>query len=103
MTGAIHRQANGSTLSTMRIGGQVHVVDISVPNDVPEAISLATRLGLRFMPLGGGSNIVFPDGDTPLLVALMGIQDIQAIDRSDGTTLLTCGAGVVWDDIVEAG
>jgi UDP-N-acetylmuramate dehydrogenase len=101
MTGAIHRYVEGKDLSTMRIGGTLRAVDIRTPDDVPEARALAQRLGLAFVPIGGGSNIVFPDGNTPILVGLMHIQGIEAVLQSDGSTIVRCGAGVDWDEVVD--
>ncbi len=93
------KRENGVRLSdicTFRIGGicrEVAIVDTE--EDLHELFSLIPK-GQKWFLLGGGSNIVFPDGDSDTLVIRLGMRKMQLAENGE----LTVGSAVSWDDAV---
>ncbi len=67
-------------------------------NEVPAAVTWAEERGLPLFVLGGGSNLLVPDEGFVGLVLHIGISGLE--HALDG--LFTVGAGVVWDEFVDA-
>ncbi len=89
-----------STLTTFRIGGTAsEVVTISSEDDLSTLFSLI-KPDRKWFVLGGGSNVIFPDGEIRALLIRMDIQGISSAPTDSGI-ILTVGAGVSWDAFVE--
>ncbi len=86
-------------ITTFRMGGVAkEAVTVETESDLAELFASIPE-GRKWFMLGGGSNIVFPDGDfEPLLIrfAPKGI----SISETDEGIFVTAGAGVVWDELV---
>lgn len=52
-----------------------------------------------FLIIGGGSNLLLTK-DYAGVVVHSAIKGIEAEEQTDGTVMLTCGSGEVWDDVV---
>lgn len=89
-----------STLSTFRMGGFAREV-VTVEN-VADLLELFASLepGRKWLVLGGGSNVIFPDGDVDTLIVRLAPSGIVLNSDSDGEIIVTAGGGVVWDDVV---
>ena len=96
----VRENVPASELSTMRVGGTIpRVVSIRSAADAQRALEMTNELGLTFVPLGGGSNVVFGDGTLPYLVGLIEVPGIEYREHHSHQ-LVTCGAGVPWDELV---
>jgi UDP-N-acetylmuramate dehydrogenase len=82
-----------ASLTTFEIGGPAkYLVDVRSEDDIREAIQWAKEKHIRFLPLGGGSNVLVPDdGLDALVIRLVGnlcsIKD-GIVDSWAGTNLL---------------
>lgn len=52
-----------------------------------------------YLIIGGGSNLLLTK-DYAGVVVHSAIKGIEAEEQADGTVMLTCGSGEVWDDVV---
>ena len=87
-------------LSTFRIGGVAKtVVTLDEPNDVQDFF-IGLPEGTPWFLLGGGSNIVFPDGDCETLLVRLANTTITIDEENEDDALLRVGAGALWDDVV---
>lgn len=76
---------------TLRIGGQVRLLMlIQNKPDLVETLLYLHRSGRHFILLGGGSNVVFPDGDLELIVIINKSGEIYKPDDN----LLKVNSGV---------
>ncbi len=89
-----------SGISTFRIGGKARNVAVVETEEELAALLAGLPADAPFFVLGGGSNIVFPDGDfVPLLIRPA--MDSIYIAADDGTQVeIVAGAGAVWDAVV---
>ena len=88
-----------SELSTFRIGGKAReVVTVDSAADLHE-LFISLKEGEKWFILGGGSNVVFPDGDCDATFIRFSPKGIQTEENESGI-FVTAGAGVVWDDLV---
>lgn len=86
--------------TTLSVGGEAKFfVEAQSVEEVEEALAFARADSLPIFTLGGGSNIVISDNGFDGLVIAMRISGITAENKED-KTLVTVGAGVVWDDLV---
>lgn len=88
--------------STMRLGGTAsYCVEITTPEEIPQAVDWAIEHKQPVLMIGGGSNIVWRDeGFSGLLL----VNRISGYTETpvDGTTVrLVVGAGENWDSVVE--
>ena len=89
-----------STLSTFRMGGIAHdVVFLENETDVAEFF---TKLSpdVKYFVLGGGSNIVFSDGDCEVLIVRYLSKNIQIIEKENNKVEVVVDAGMSWDEFV---
>lgn len=84
-----------SEYSTMKVGGGAPVFRIAEKGEIGEAIGYARDLGLPIFVLGGGSNILFADGNFDKVVLKI---ETKGIYEEDG--LITVEAGENWDEFV---
>jgi UDP-N-acetylmuramate dehydrogenase len=95
----VHKNFNLQALNTFGIAATCkYLIDIHEAEEIPKAVDMATHLGLPYMIMGGGSNMLFT-GDyagTVLRLCIDGIS--EEVDGDE--VVLHVGAGVVWDDLV---
>lgn len=93
--------------TTFKTGGAARFfVTCESAEDVRGAVALAREHSIPLYPLGGGSNVLAADGPIEKVVALISIPGIEYEASSSGKgastrTLVTVGAGVTWDVLVD--
>jgi len=90
---------NLAELTTLRLGGPApELVRAGTPEEVADAVG---GLG-DVLILGGGSNLVVADAGVsmPVVKIAIGGIDRRPARTGDGTTLVTLGAGLDWDQVV---
>ena len=88
-----------STLTTFRMGGIAkEIVTIFSEDDLVTLFSLI-KPDRKWFVLGGGSNVILPDGDCEALIIRVGMDFIR-VDESDTGIVVTAGAGTSWDALV---
>jgi UDP-N-acetylmuramate dehydrogenase len=86
---------------TLRVGGQFrYFLVISNLEDLKEACTLAEEKVVKTLILGGGSNIVFPDGVLEVLALQMNMLGFEKASESDAYVDIKIGAGEEWDSVV---
>jgi UDP-N-acetylmuramate dehydrogenase len=87
--------------TTLGIGGAAEwFVTATTPEDVTAAHRWSADRGLPLFVMGGGSNVVISDRGVRGLVLAISIAGID-LQRRSGETIVTAGAGVPWDPLVE--
>jgi UDP-N-acetylmuramate dehydrogenase len=86
--------------TSLHIGGEADMVLVDSDETLVEACVYADTHKLRIHVLGGGTNTVFKETISDLLVLKMEMKKI-AIEENGNDVLLTVGAGERWDDIVQ--
>ena len=88
-----------SKISTFRIGGMAkEVITVESENDLAELLANMPPNKKWFL-LGGGSNIVFPDGDCDTTIIRLGFGAVE-IQEDDGKVFLIADGGADWDEVV---
>lgn len=88
-----------ASLSTFRIGGVAkEVVTVETEADLVELFQTLSD-DTQYMVLGGGSNVVFPDGDCEMLIIRFAPRGMR-IEETDQGVFAVAGAGVIWDELV---
>lgn len=88
--------------TTIGLGGPARFfIDCPSVECVRSALSFARENGKRWMILGDGSNIIFPDGGYDGLVIRMDIQGMRRDDQ-DASAILSVAAGESWDGFVKS-
>lgn len=83
--------------TTFGIGGPARFfVEAENEEDIREAIAFARERNLPLHVLGGGSNVLVADSGFPGVVLVPGLQNLSYDDD-----IVTAGAGVEWDVMVE--
>lgn len=96
----IRENENLSLHTTMKIGGSAKkFISVSSPDELVEALALAESENQRVFILGGGSNLLVSDAGFDGVVCEIAIPGIQWTTNDDGTTDVTVGAGVPFDDV----
>ncbi|MDP2650402.1 MAG: FAD-binding protein, partial [bacterium] len=86
--------------TTFGVGGEARFfVEAQSVEEVVEALEFARVHSLKVFVLGGGSNILIADDGFDGVVIVLRIQSITE-ETYGGNTLVTAGAGVVWDEFV---
>lgn len=86
--------------STMRLGGIAEALTtVSTKEELAKAIAWAKERHKPWLMLGGGSNVIFSNGYTGLVI-INALHGFDVIDEDDTSVTLRLGAGEVWDDIV---
>ena len=86
--------------TTFKVGGKARLlVEPHNRDSFLQAIQTLKNLGISYLVLGGGSNVVAPDEgiDSPILSTIRLDSLFVAPDR----TLLHCGAGCTWRQVVD--
>jgi UDP-N-acetylmuramate dehydrogenase len=90
-----------SDFTTMRVGGPARFFcKIKNEKDLKEAVSFVKQKNIPFFILGGGSNVVFSDDGFQGMILKIELSGI-VFREEKGKLLVTAGAGVVWDKLVE--
>ncbi|MES2995133.1 MAG: UDP-N-acetylmuramate dehydrogenase [Patescibacteria group bacterium] len=91
-----------ATLTTLRVGGPArYVIDIHTKSELAEAIAFARERTLPYAVLGEGSNVLAHDAGYEGVIFRMRIPGVSFVEDENVTTL-EAGAGVIWDELVEA-
>jgi UDP-N-acetylmuramate dehydrogenase len=86
--------------TTMRLGGVAkHLTTIHRADELREAVEWAQGQNLPWLVLGGGSNVIFKDGYSGLVIVNR-INGFEVLDDNAMTTMLRIGAGEDWDSVV---
>lgn len=89
-----------SNLSTFRMGGFAKEV-VTVENEVDlQELFASLEPGRKWFVLGGGSNVIFPDGDVDTLIVKLAPSGIALDSDNDDEVIVSAGGGTVWDDVV---
>ena len=93
----IRKNVSLSPLSTFRIGGRAeYFCEARKPEDLREAVSFAKSKKIPYRILGGGSNVVFPDGKLRGLLIKVSVGGMKK-DKNR----ITAGASVTLFDVVK--
>lgn len=88
--------------TTFNIGGLArYFIRIKQIHDLQIAMAFAQSRNLPVFVLGGGSNILISDEGFPGLVIKMEITDTIINPEKDGSVIVSAGAGINWDALVE--
>lgn len=101
----IKENVNIKDYTTLKIGGQFrYFVEINKVQDFPQFYAIALENGkyknLPVFILGGGSNIIFPDGVLEALVLKINILGFEIVNTNDDFLDIKVGAGENWDNFV---
>ncbi len=87
--------------TTFKVGGQFrYFIEINNARSLSEVISFAKEKSMPIKVIGGGSNMVFPDGVLECVALKMNIQGFENIDETDDHIDIQIGAGENWDQFV---
>lgn len=88
--------------TTLGVGGRArYLIEVHTKEDIDEAIVFAREKDLPLFVLGKGSNVFVPDADVEGVVLLMSLRGI-AIEEGAEEVVLIAGAGVPWEEVVDA-
>ena len=89
-----------ASLSTFRMGVTAReVAVVETEEDLQELFAILPS-DRKWFILGGGSNVVFPDGDTDTLIIRIAIPGIRVLTQTEDDVTIAVGAGVSWDSVV---
>jgi UDP-N-acetylmuramate dehydrogenase len=87
---------------TLKVGGQFrYFVELSDKSQLPEVYKFAKEKKLPVFVLGGGSNMVFPDGVLEKVVVKINFSGFEILNDTSDYTDIKIGAGENWDSVVE--
>ncbi len=87
--------------STMRLGGNArYMATANSKQELQEALAWAQERSLKFIVIGGGSNLIWRDEGFDGLVILNRISGVSVEQLNDREALFTVGGGENWDDFV---
>ena len=88
---------------TLQVGGQFrYFAELNSKEELPEFYKFAKEKNLPVFILGGGSNIVFPDGVYNHIVAHIGFCGFEVISDMDEYADIKIGSGEEWDFVVKS-
>lgn len=88
--------------TTMRVGGQFrYFVVINNKDDLLEIFKFIEDKNLNFFIIGGGSNIVFPDGVIDGVALSINIKGFEIIKDDKSYMDIKVYSGEIWDDFVK--
>ena len=86
--------------TTLRIGGPARFfANVASEPELADAFAWADANSVRIWVLGGGSNVVVPDGGLDGLVVAIGLVGITCVDAGE-KCLVAAKAGEPWDALV---
>lgn len=88
--------------TTFKIGGNArYFSEVHNIEELNAAVNFAKQNLLPHFVLGGGSNVLVGDGVFPGLVLKMNVTTCSFVDSPEEEVMVTAGAGVVLDDLIE--
>jgi UDP-N-acetylmuramate dehydrogenase len=79
---------------TLKVGGQFrYFVELSDKSQLPEVYKFAKEKKLPVFVLGGGSNMVFPDGVLEKVVVKINFSGFEILNDTSDYTDIKIGAG----------
>ena len=88
--------------STFKIGGRFrYFVEVENIDDLQSVYQFAKEKNIPIFVLGGGSNVVFQDGDLNVLALKIKISGFKIIREDNEVVDISFGAGEIWDKAVE--
>lgn len=88
--------------TTINLGGEAkYFCECLNENDLSESLKYAAENKLRFVLIGGGSNVIFPDGIYDGLVIRLTGENFEIKDETESDVLIKVWAGTGWDKFVE--
>ncbi|WP_165241272.1 UDP-N-acetylmuramate dehydrogenase [Corynebacterium lizhenjunii] len=86
-------------LTTLRVGGApILAVSCESADAAVAALRLLDQASVRYLVVGGGSNLLVADGPQDIVVVRLAF---DALDVHVASGLVRAEAGVVWDDVVD--
>lgn len=86
-------------LTTLGLGGPArHLADVGSAAELREMLTWARERDLPVLVLGGGSNVVLPDGGYAGLVVRVRVPGLS-FSAEGSRALVRAGAGVAWDEV----
>lgn len=87
---------------TFKVGGQFrYLVTVHTVPEIIEAYNFAREKNLPVKILGGGSNMVFPDGVLNSVVLKIELLGFDIVTETPDYTDIKVGAGENWDSVVD--
>lgn len=87
--------------SAMRIGGTARYFAVAkTVDEVENAVSLSTNLGMPLIVLGSGSNMIWKEDELSCFVLKPDIRGFDVVKEDETSATITIGAGENWDDTV---
>ncbi len=86
--------------TSLRVGGEAQLVCAHNEQHVLEAFQYAKNNNLKLHILGSGTNTVFKETLTNVLILKIDIKGVE-VKEFDDHVVLTANGGEIWDDIVE--
>ena len=87
--------------SSLRVGGEGKLVEVSTLEELKEAVMYAGTRGLRVHVVGGGTNTYFGEDLSQFLFIRPNLKGVSWEERGDEVLVTAC-AGEAWDDLVRA-
>ncbi|WP_407398223.1 UDP-N-acetylmuramate dehydrogenase [Treponema sp.] len=89
--------------TTMKVGGTAALLlSPSDENSICIAVSLLKDMELPWFILGGGSNVIAPDGELDaVVISTEELDSIEISEKNDEFTLIQCGAGTKTGTLVD--
>jgi len=85
------------TLTTFKVGGVArYVLTLESEDEFPQAVAFGARVALPLIPIGGGSNMLAPDGTCDAVFVRVAREEITF----DGP-MVRAAAGASWDVLVQ--
>ncbi len=99
----VEEYVNIRDFTTFKVGGKFrYFVELNDPKELPELYKLSKDKNLPVHILGGGSNMVFPDGVFESIVAQIQFCGFEIISDTADYVDLKASAGENWDYVVES-
>ncbi len=98
----VQKEVDIKPITTLKIGGTVaYLATAATRDDIPLVYKELSAKEVPVIVLGGGSNVVFPDGMLEAAILKIEIQGFEVIEETPEYITVKVGAGEEWDDIVE--
>lgn len=97
----IRENVSTKTLTTLRAGGPARFsIDISDARIIPDIVHDLTRDETPYMPMGGGSNVLFSDEGYSGCLLVMKTKSTDIVSDDGERVRVIADAGVSWDEFV---
>ena len=97
----IKEYVDSSNYTTFKIGGQFrYFADVSSISNLNEVLKEVNKYEFPILPLGGGSNMILPDGVINVFALHVAFKGFEIKEESEEYVILKIGAGESWDGAV---